>query len=296
MSAKKDTYDAKKDNFSYSVVLEDHLLNLKNPLKVYRNWKNPEQTSVLHFHHSIEIGYCHKGTGVNIVANHIVPFSAGDFCIIPKGVSHWQLSNRNIESIWTYIFIDPIIFTSRLSSYTEQLSLNLKNLIVFEEKAAHYFKDFYFTLIEEYEQKRFGYAEIIEAQIFILLMKVLQLESVSHKINQNTKLTSNGMQRLLPALNHIRINFQMNMQNYELAEKCNMSLRNFTRLFKTVMETTSKAYILQIRISMSCFDLKNTSLSITTIAYKNGFQNISHFERAFKRLKRVSPISFRNST
>ena len=55
MSAKKDTYDAKKDNLSCSVVLEDHLLNLKNPLKVYRNCKNPEQTSVLHFYHSIEI-------------------------------------------------------------------------------------------------------------------------------------------------------------------------------------------------------------------------------------------------
>lgn len=93
MSAKKDTYNAKKDNLNYSIVLEDHQLNLENPLKIHRNWRNPEQTSILCFQKSIEIGYCHKGRGVNIVGDHIIPLSAGDFLIIPKGVNHWQISN-----------------------------------------------------------------------------------------------------------------------------------------------------------------------------------------------------------
>lgn len=293
VSANPDRKYAKRDKFNYQVEFEDHYLNKESPFKIYQNWHNPEHTTKLHFHNCIEIGLCHKGTGVNVISNQIIPFNAGDVCIIPRGVCHWQLTNKGVDSIWTYVFFNPESIIPKLSGFQDQITGLFKKILVFDEVSVPGFRELFFDLIHEVEEGRAGYQEVGMTHIFILFVKILRLESLKLYNGPIDEMEQGGIERILPALNHIRTNYQGHIKNQDLAERCNMSPRNFSRLFKTTMQTTPKAYILQIRISISCFDLKNTRLPITEIAYKNGFQNISHFERAFKRLKGVSPRRFR---
>ena len=241
----------------------------------------------------MEIGFCHKGSGINVISNQMIPFNAGDVCIIPKGVCHWQLANKGVDSIWSYVFFNPESVVSRLGDFQDHVTDLFKKILVFNGVSAFGFRELFFDLINEVEQARAGYKEVSLTQIFILFVKISRLESLKFYNSASDDIDESSIERILPALHHIRTNYQNPIKNPDLAEKCNMSPRNFARVFKTITQTTPKTYVLQIRVSISCFDLINTHLPVTEIAYKNGFQNISHFERAFKRLKGVSPRDFR---
>lgn len=289
MNTKTDNKYAKKDSFQFSVELEDHQLGENKNIKIYRNWVNPEETSKLHYHNSIEIGYCHKGTGNNIIGTKIIPFSAGDVCMIPKSVSHWQVSNKGVQSEWSYLFFNPGSIISLVSEDQDKISSLLNSLIVFHHTALPGFKSIFFEIFEELEKKNIGSGSVITAQLSIMLLKMLRVKKLIFTLDGSMNASSKDINKILPALNHIRMNFQYAVNNVELADKCNMSVRNFSRVFNDIMKITPKSYINKIRISMACFDLLNTSDSITEVAFKNGFQNISHFERAFKRAKGISP-------
>lgn len=55
------------------------------------------------------------------------------------------------------------------------------------------------------------------------------------------------------------------------------------------------AYVLQVRLNYARRMISTTDISLTTIAIKCGFQNLSHFSKAFKQQFGVSPIQFRKN-
>ncbi|SEJ77686.1 AraC-type DNA-binding protein [Cyclobacterium xiamenense] len=293
MDAKTDNKYAKKDSFQFSVELEDHRLGDNSSIKIYRNWINPEETSRLHYHNSIEIGYCHKGAGKSIIGTKIIPFSSGDVCLIPKGVSHWQVSNKGVQSEWSYLFFNPDLIIPMVAEDQDNVSTILSSLLVFKHFDLPGFKAMFFEIFEEFEKQSIGSRSIIVAQLAILVVKLLRVKNFTVTLADKMNTSSKDINIILPALNHIRQNFRNPINNDALAEKCHMSVRNFSRIFKCIMKITPKHYINQIRISMASIDLRNTSLSITEVALNNGFQNISHFERAFKRAKGMAPQLYR---
>jgi AraC-like DNA-binding protein len=50
----------------------------------------------------------------------------------------------------------------------------------------------------------------------------------------------------------------------------------------------------EIRISHACRMLLETSRPISDAAYASGFQNLSNFNRHFKKLKGCTPREYRN--
>ena len=58
---------------------------------------------------------------------------------------------------------------------------------------------------------------------------------------------------------------------------------------------TPVAYVLQVRLNYAKRMIMSEDTSLTTIAQKCGFQNLSHFSKAFKQQFKVSPMQFRKS-
>ena len=70
------------------------------------------------------------------------------------------------------------------------------------------------------------------------------------------------------------------------------------QLRSRVMEITGLtpvAYVLQVRLNYAKQMIMSEDTSLTTIASKCGFQNLSHFSKAFKNQFKVSPMQFRKS-
>ena len=74
-----------------------------------------------------------------------------------------------------------------------------------------------------------------------------------------------------------------------------MSNTTFCLLFKKMFRMTFKEYLLKVRIGYACQLLIEDVLSIAEIAYESGFQNISNFNRQFKRIKVITPKEFKQS-
>lgn len=81
----------------------------------------------------------------------------------------------------------------------------------------------------------------------------------------------------------------------EVAEMVNMSQSSFCRFFK---QHTSKSFIdflTDIRLGAASRALIDSSLSIAEIGYDCGFNNLSNFNRIFKKKKGVTPSEFRDN-
>lgn len=58
---------------------------------------------------------------------------------------------------------------------------------------------------------------------------------------------------------------------------------------------TFKQYLLGIRIGYACRLLTDQSLSISQIAFESGFENLSNFNRHFKKLKGCTPREYKHT-
>lgn len=78
-----------------------------------------------------------------------------------------------------------------------------------------------------------------------------------------------------------------------LAERVNLSERQFRRRFQALTGQTPVKYVEQLRIETACERLVHDSTSMDQIARSVGYDNEDSFRRAFLRLRGVSPSEFR---
>lgn len=76
-------------------------------------------------------------------------------------------------------------------------------------------------------------------------------------------------------------------------QKTKIAKREIASIFKTQFNTSFKEYLNLIRLTESKRLLKETNLSVSEIAYKVGYNNITHFNRVFKEKIGISPTEFR---
>jgi transcriptional regulator GlxA family with amidase domain len=87
----------------------------------------------------------------------------------------------------------------------------------------------------------------------------------------------------------LSLNYSLKM----LAEKANMSVRNFTRAFKREAGMTPLAFINDARIDHARSFLENTDVPLTEIASKCGFGSAENFRRVFARRLDLTPVEYR---
>ena len=79
----------------------------------------------------------------------------------------------------------------------------------------------------------------------------------------------------------------------ELSASVSMSPKYFCRFFSEMTHQTPMDYLNRQRIEQACCQLATTGDSITEIAYRNGFNDLSYFIRTFKKYKGVTPGKYK---
>ena len=79
----------------------------------------------------------------------------------------------------------------------------------------------------------------------------------------------------------------------DLAARYGLNPSYFSRLFSSKAGMPLVEYINRIRIQKSCLLLKRSEASIMEIALAVGYNNLSHFNRYFRRLMGKSPHEYR---
>lgn len=98
----------------------------------------------------------------------------------------------------------------------------------------------------------------------------------------------------IKAKQYIEVNYSEKFSLKEIAKKLYVNPYYLHRTFKDTTSYTLLWYHNFVRIEMAKVMLKNTQLSISFIAFEVGYNSLSHFSRAFKKLIGCSPSVYRN--
>lgn len=72
-----------------------------------------------------------------------------------------------------------------------------------------------------------------------------------------------------------------------------ISRSHLYRSFQAFEHQSPKEYLSSFRIRQACRLLKETSLSVSAVAYSVGFENSLYFSKAFKKQMQISPTQYR---
>ena len=105
--------------------------------------------------------------------------------------------------------------------------------------------------------------------------------------------TSSDSRRVQKVQNYIDKHYQQDIRLADLADLVGMTPVSFSRFFRQRTGKTLSDYITDIRLGFASRLLVDTTQTIAEICYDCGFNNLSNFNRMFKRKKNCSPKEFR---
>lgn len=136
---------------------------------------------------------------------------------------------------------------------------------------------------------------------------VLELLSILHDLSISRNITvlsgnsfstgnvSYNSRRIDKVMEHLQNNFSKDISLGEAAKLASMAEVSFSRFFKSKTGKTFIDTLNEIRLGNAIRMLIETSQGVAEIAYTCGFNNISNFNRIFKKRKGCTPKEFRES-
>src|SRR5262249_42922958 len=94
------------------------------------------------------------------------------------------------------------------------------------------------------------------------------------------------------ALRQVEQHYASKLRQSTVAAACGMSVCRFSRAFKAQYGLSFREYLLRYRIGRACELLRQGTFNATDAGLAVGFDDASHFSRAFRRVLGVSPSAF----
>ena len=106
---------------------------------------------------------------------------------------------------------------------------------------------------------------------------------------------SSDSRRVQKVEEYIDNNYSSEIRLQTLSDMVGMTPTAFSRFFKLRTGKTISDYIIDIRLGVASRKLVDSTMSVAEICYDCGFNNVSNFNRIFKRKKGCSPKLFREN-
>jgi len=163
-----------------------------------------------------------------------------------------------------------------------------------------------FSVIREGLLQASHYSDAANAALKIFLIHSLRKHALQPIETTHSHLHSNILDiqghanahsdvRILNLKYYIANHLQEKITLDELAQEVNFNKTFFVKKFQQLFEMPPMKYVNFMRISRAKQLLLQTSLPITTIASRTGFQSLHYFSRSFRSSEGVSPQEFRKT-
>ena len=107
--------------------------------------------------------------------------------------------------------------------------------------------------------------------------------------------TFSDSRRVQKVQKYISTHYQEDIRLASLADMVGMTPVSFSRFFRLRTGKTLSDYIIDIRLGFATRMLVDSTRTIAEVCYDCGFNNLSNFNRMFKRKKGCSPKEFREN-
>jgi len=252
-----------------------------------------------HFHPEYEILYIIEGTGTSFVGNNTEHFKSGDLALIGSNLPHFWRSDEmyyNEESTLkiNYIVIQfpGDIFRDKLFNYPE---FNIiQQLLDRTSRGIRFLPPFS-------QQAGKSIIKLAKSEGFDRIIRLLQLLHEFAKTNHykilagelyNKQSHDFKDDRLTKVLHYLNTAYLDKIMLEKIAALANLHPSAFCRYFKDKTGKSLTEYVNDMRISYACKLILEENMSVSQICFESGFNNLSNFNRIFKRNTGFTPTNY----
>ena len=246
-----------------------------------------------HFHPEWEIVYVEGATGTRHIGDHISRYEGSDLVLIGSNIPHLNFDygvRTDCEQV--VIQMSPAFVVMDFFALPEMRDVHAlfrktPGAIAFhgetKKAAGEMLKRI--PLLD-------GYGQMMQLlEVFRLLSRATELELIEARpveAQDNFK----EQQRLKLIHRHVEENYRELPDTRQAATMVNLSMAAFCRYFKKATGYTYTDYVNKYRIDQAR-KLLLMDRNVTEACYDCGFENLSHFNRTFKRFAGENPSAFR---
>ncbi|MDA3958191.1 AraC family transcriptional regulator [Oceanispirochaeta sp.] len=133
---------------------------------------------------------------------------------------------------------------------------------------------------------------VTELYLLEIILQILRCGQMK-KEKTSVFLEASPLWSVKDTVQYIHDHYDQSLSLNELAHRCAYNPSYFSRVFKEQTGIALFEYINRLRIEGACRLLKNSEMSILDIAFAVGYNNVSFFNRYFKKLHSMSPGEYR---
>jgi AraC-like DNA-binding protein len=277
-------------------VLMRHMETTTQSFKAWRN-SSPYLHNPYHYHPELEITIVIKGKGILFVGDKIQNYGENELFLIGSNLPHEWRSD----------------FKQNTDFYSQSIAVHfMKNLpgINFDQiPEAAAIKRLFEQSVRGIKVEEPGIIEFVKEKL-LLLMETEGIERISllfsilnaiastselEILSSPTFVNSFGdgeNHKIIQVYKYMIANFKDHISVDQMAQHLNMTATSFCRFFKRRTNKSFIQYLNEIRVGYSCKLLIEDDYNISEVAYESGFENISHFNKQFKKIIKLTPKEF----
>ncbi len=259
----------------------------------------PHFSVPLHFHEEYEIVYVIKSFGKKFVGDVVENFAPGDLTFFGNRLPHYYMNDQS------FYLGDPNLFCQALvlqfpENYFSESQLQLPEFEAIKKLLDRSFTGLNFSgetaeIAGGLMNQALHTNGMERYLVFLKLIDFLGNAAFRSIASPDyTHRTENlGEDRMLKITKYITRNCTKDISIEKVASVAGMNSTAFCRYFK---QKTGKTFILflnELRIGHACRFLRHSTQPIQNISEEAGFNNISNFNRQFKKLIGKSPKEYR---
>ncbi|TDG37285.1 AraC family transcriptional regulator [Pedobacter changchengzhani] len=252
----------------------------------------------LHYHEEFELNLIINGSGAKrIVGDHIEVIDDLELVLVGPNLCHAWFDHENksddiMEITIQFhkdLFDDSLLRKNQLS-FIRNMFDQAKKGILFANDTIERLKSRIMSL-----DKKQGFDSVLELISILHDLSISRnFKTLSDSSFSNEQFNYNS-RRIEKAFEYMNMHYGKQITLSEVAKIANMPETSFSRFMKKRTGNTFIDSLNEIRIGHSSRMLIDTTHTIGEIAYKCGFNNISNFNRTFKKKKDCTPKDFRES-
>ena len=250
----------------------------------------------LHWHEEMEIIAVKKGKGRITVDTVSYPVEEGDILAVFPGQLHAISCGNGERMEYENIIFHPNMLISKKTDTCNTdylvplLSGNVSLPLLYTPDSPHYAEisaciDANDEICKTYPS---GYQLFIKGQLFLLFYILFHKCSTKEPSGKDR---SKSLEKMKLILKYVENNYMEKITIEDIANEVGLSQSHFMKYFKNTMGTSFVDYLNEYRLTMASRLLISSDSSILAIASEVGFENLSYFNRIFK--KRFGPREYR---
>lgn len=253
----------------------------------------------LHTHEEFELNFIENASRAKrVIGDHIDEIGEYELVLVGPNLQHGWFTNKctsnEIKEITIQfhrdLFDEKFLQRNQMIFIRNMFELSSRGILFSQETIAAIKP----RLIDL--PKKQGFASVMELTSILHDLSISRnMQPLSHVSFSNLGAITYNSRRVEKIMQHLNKNFDKNITLNEAARIASMSDVAFSRFFKMRSGKTFIETVNEIRLGHASRMLIDTTQSITEVAYKCGFNNISNFNRLFRKKKDCTPKEFRDA-